>query len=284
MSQVRGHVELAAERRPAHALGMIAANWAAVAVALIWLLKVPNLPPPLYVLGFVFIAIQQHALSMWLHEAGHWLLFESKRLNDVFSDIVLANPLYVSTYAYRIRHLDHHRYLGDATNDANQVIFISLRGWRFWAFLVRCMLGIRFLEMTWQYLRASKNRKMPWISMCVVQVLILGAFTWVGGWQTYFWFWLLPFVTVFQFIASIRCIIEHQTLEGEAPPFTRNLYPSPFERFLFCRAGFDYHWVHHVYMDIPCFNLREYSRGKENRQVTPVEGYFATLGRLIAKS
>ena len=282
MMRSRSHIQLAAERRPGHALAMITANWAAVFVALVWLLKVPNLPLPVYVLGFVFIAVQQHALSMWLHEASHWLLFEGKALNDVFADIVLANPLYVSTYAYRIRHLDHHRYLGDPTTDANQVIFISLRGWRFYAFIVRCLLGIRFIEMTWQYVTASKNRNMPWLSMCVVQLVILAAFTWAAGWKSYFWFWLLPFVTVFQLVASLRCIIEHQTLEGETPPFTRNLYPTLLERFLFCRAGFDYHWVHHVWMDIPCFNVREFSLDKENAQTTPVESYFATLRRLIA--
>jgi len=265
--------DLSCERRPLHVVCCVAGNWLAIA-ALVWLAcKVPAVPAALV---FVCIGIQQHALSLWMHEGSHWLIFRNRGLNDAFSNLVLANPLFISLGSYRHRHFLHHRHLGEA-QDTKTVIFSSVRGWEFLRFCLRTLLGLRFLTLGGEFVQAAERQRGWWVSVALVQTGIFSAFAWLGHPTYYLWFWVLPFVTVFQVVASLRAVIEHQPLPGESHPFTRTLRPTLLDGLVFCRAGFEHHWMHHHHAGVPYFNLPHVCE----HAPTATMGYFETLRALV---
>lgn len=72
---------------------------------------------PLVLTGIVVLGACQHQLGGATHEATHYMLFRSRRLNELVSDWLCMFPLYTSTYQYRIHHLAHHQFVNDPERD-----------------------------------------------------------------------------------------------------------------------------------------------------------------------
>src|SRR5687767_7307687 len=70
--------------------------------------------PWVYVLCFILMGGLQHHLSIIQHEAGHWLLFSNRKLNEIVG--ALATYSIGFTMAYRQHHFEHHRNLGNNTD------------------------------------------------------------------------------------------------------------------------------------------------------------------------
>jgi fatty acid desaturase len=192
----------------------------------------------------------------------------------------------MSLAVYRERHFVHHRALG-TQNDTKDVIFTSIRGKDFVRFAIDTLLGFRFIRMVKTYSKSQSGSR-DWVhlvTLASVQLVILGAFTAVSHWSFYFIFWMLPFVTVLQFFAALRAIVEHQPRPSEGPhPFTRRLDPTWMDRLLFCRAGFDYHWIHHDYPGVPFFNLGLVERELFPKQNDTYPTYQQTIRALVTRT
>jgi len=342
MSQQSNPRALSVERRPLYVLPFILGTW-------FFLLLVPYLlfslhaPLLLWAPAFIFMGVQQHALSLWMHEGSHWLLFANQRLNDSFSNLLLANPVCVSLEAYRYRHFTHHEHLG-IQRDTKRVIFTAVRGKAFVVFCIEACLGVAFFRMAGCYIQAiltahraanfrtaeptsttptamgsriltrarthptveasegharedagstdvgvATNGRLegwreqlgPWLSIATVQLGIFTLFSIWTHWTYYLLLWMLPFMTVFQLVAGLRALAEHHPPAGAEHPYTRALRPTWLDRILFCRAGFEYHWLHHQYPNIPCFNLRYMEEEAGDPANRPAAGYLATLCALV---
>ena len=80
-----------------------------------------------------------------------------------------------------------------------------------------------------------------------------------GRWYLYFVLWLAPLFTVAILITILRTISEHQPMdyEGHDPitPVIRTTLCSWPERIYFFPLHFNYHIEHHLFPQVPFFNL-----------------------------
>jgi len=254
--------ELASERRPLRAVAVFLLNWACILSVFDAVRHVPTWPA--FTCAFLFMSVEQHCLGLWMHEGGHWLIAADHSLNDVIVTLFLSGPLFIPLNAYRRRHLLHHGHLGTAL-DTKPVIFTRVDGAHLGMFFVKNCLGLQFAHIAIEYFWSPRATPMKsgrgWVkdvaAIAAVQLLLVGLIALVAPWHYYLWFWMLPWLTVNRFIAGLRSVVEHQPMRGEVHPFVRPLAPTLFDRLVFCRAGFQYHWLHHRYPNVPFFNLRK---------------------------
>ena len=84
---------------------------------------------PVDVLAVFILGASQHQLGGVIHEGTHFLLFESKRLNELASDWLAAFAIYTSTYQYRVHHLAHHQFVNDPERDPDIAQLIESDHW-----------------------------------------------------------------------------------------------------------------------------------------------------------
>jgi fatty acid desaturase len=72
---------------------------------------------PVFALAIVLVGAGQHQLSGLAHEGVHHILFRTRYLNELVSDLLCLFPLYSSTHHYRLQHLAHHQFVNDPDRD-----------------------------------------------------------------------------------------------------------------------------------------------------------------------
>lgn len=72
---------------------------------------------PVGIVAIILIGAGQHQLSGLAHEGVHHILFRTRYLNELASDLLCLFPLYSSTHHYRLQHLAHHQFINDPVRD-----------------------------------------------------------------------------------------------------------------------------------------------------------------------
>lgn len=261
------------DRRAAWSVFTLFASTAvAVAVAIAWW------TPPVVVLAVLFIATRQQAFFVLAHEAAHYRLFSSRRVNDVVGQ-ALAGVVGISMCSYRVIHRLHHNDLyGKSDPD------IALHGGypRGTGYLLR-RLGRDLLGLTapktYAYffgapalniddpsrrrpeddthpglrLAAQRDRR----RVVVVQIALLSAAIVSGWWVEYLVLWVLPAVTVLQAVLRLRAVLEHGAVNDYSSPLTAartHIGPGWLLTLLF-PYNVHYHVEHHLYPAIPQYHL-----------------------------
>ena len=105
----------------------------------------------------------------------------------------------------------------------------------------------------------------------------------IGEWWWGLAFWLLPYLTWFQFVLRVRNIAEHGATEKSEDPFrnVRTTLAGPIARTFIAPYWVNYHLEHHMIMHVPCWRLRKLhdllqSKGLGN-QMNIARSYGAAL-------
>jgi fatty acid desaturase len=72
---------------------------------------------PVFAVAIVLVGAGQHQLSGLAHEGVHHILFRTRYLNELVSDLLCLFPLFSSTHHYRLQHLAHHQFVNDPDRD-----------------------------------------------------------------------------------------------------------------------------------------------------------------------
>lgn len=72
---------------------------------------------PIFAIAIVLVGAGQHQLSGLAHEGVHHILFRTRYLNELASDVLCLFPLFSSTHHYRLQHLAHHQFVNDPVRD-----------------------------------------------------------------------------------------------------------------------------------------------------------------------
>ena len=91
-------------------LTAMVANWLVIVAALSLAFSLNHIAA--YAIAILVIGTRQHALAVLSHDATHFHVSRSKRLNDLLSNLLAAWPMAFSSSGYRRWHLQHHRTVG----------------------------------------------------------------------------------------------------------------------------------------------------------------------------
>jgi fatty acid desaturase len=208
-------------------------------------------------------------MQLWVHESSHYMLFRSRRLNDIWATIFFASPIGMSLATYRRYHMSHHRYLA-TPGDLDRFAFdVDVHGPRGLAGLIvrglLCIDGLRLVLRKYVNRERTDAGQRDWSMLATIawHGLLFTACVMSGRWYLYFVLWAYPILGVAVTINSLRTVGEHQP-EGfdlpadagqDIPPITRTTLPGPLEKWLMFQSNFNYHFEHHLYPTVPATNL-----------------------------
>lgn len=279
----------------------IALDWIMIAGGFAAAILFPH--PLVWVLCFIFLARQQLALAILMHDGAHRRLFKSAKWNDFVGQFLCAAPLFFSLYSYQTLHLKHHReplaptdpdlsliggypiplssLLRKLARDASGLSYFKFI--RYFIYMARKPkasgekvereVGPKELK-----LQAAGNRmSLPMItfSILLVALLMWGALFAAGhGWYFLF-FWVLPAITALQVLLRIRGIAEHAGYQPNPDQRTNaRTVINPIQTFIFAPHNVHYHIEHHVYPAVPFYNLPKLHRLMMEQNLIPASNIF----------
>jgi fatty acid desaturase len=295
-------------RRPLRWLAAAGLEWAII-LALVWACVSTGFWP-LWVASIFIIGTRQHALGILAHEAVHSLVSTNRAVNDLLGNLFAAYPLTYPVEGYRVAHLKHHRTLDTPADPERLTIDLYPDEWTFpmsrrravWL-LVRDVFGIHqvavkdLMRYIWQL---PDGRWFPHLARVTAwHVLVITLAVATGHLLVYVLLWIVPLLTVAVMCFRIRTVAEHSGIyEGEVRferesmdtvATTRTITGNRVMQFLFGPYNMCFHVEHHLYPNVPVFELRRlHAKLQENAEfaaeshLTP--SYAALFGELTQPS
>ena len=228
-------------RSPWRATAAVIEDVAVIAAALAVALSYwPN--PLVILLCIILIGSRQHALFVIAHDAAHYLLYETRWLNDAVGR-ACAMVQGLSMCTYRVIHRLHHNNLygeldpdtalhGGYPRGRSYLIrkllkdLSGLTAWKTYAYFLggapalntATKVAVRPLDDTSEKLR--REARLDRNAVIAFHVMALALFAWSGYLVQYLVLWILPLVTVVQAILRLRAIAEHGATTDFSSPLT----------------------------------------------------------------
>jgi fatty acid desaturase len=272
----------------AHAWAVIAA---AMAMGTLWPVTIP--------LAVVLVGNRQLGLFILMHDAAHGALHANRAVNDWVGKWLCGFDL----QAYRSYHLQHHRYV-QQTEDPDLVLSAPFPITRpsMWRKVVRDLTGQTFFkqrfgrlvaqlktpgELTrWQVVAQEAKRQRLFLVFNALGFAVFAA--WGLGW-VWLLTWLLPMMTWLPLISRLRNISEHALVALNEPDplrHARTTHANLLERICIAPYWVNYHCEHHMFTQIPCWNLPRAHRLLKRQGITQrmeqSPGYLHLLTRASA--
>lgn len=265
-----------AERSDLMGAWLVLHCWGTIGLAIGLFALWPN--PVTFLLAIMIIGSRQLGLAILMHEAAHNALFKSRKWNDLIGEWLCGRPILAELAAYRHYHLTHHRFT-QTEKDPDLVLSskfpttkASLRR-KFTRDLtgrtgIKQLLGQVLMSFRLagdeDAIKAAasdfaQSFKAPhlWKSLPVFLGIAL-LISLLGDWWWGLAFWLLPYLTWFQFVLRIRNIAEHGATEQSENPLqnVRTTRAGPIARLFVAPYWVNYHLEHHMVMHVPCWQLK----------------------------
>jgi fatty acid desaturase len=293
------------ERSAIKASALILSAWGMIFASIYVVTTMPVLWLQIALVPFTIAVIgsRQLGLAILMHDGAHGGLAKSGRLNLWLSQWLCAYPIFTETVAYRKYHLKHHAY-AQTKQDPDLILSApfpvtasSLR-----RKMLRDLTGRTGLKQrTAQFSAALGPNTLPTVARVqhfwkqlgrsvLVNTTLAVALTLAFGWWAYPLFWLLPLLTWQQLVTRIRNIAEHALLDVGGNPLqvARTTYAGFVARLFFAPYWVNYHAEHHIFISVPCYNLRRLHRelrknGMLDRLIVS-SGYLSVLKAAVARS
>jgi fatty acid desaturase len=278
-------------RSTVRALLTIAAEYAIIAGAIATAVALPANVWPVTALAILVIGTRQYALGeALLHEASHWHLSSSKRINELLGAI-LAWPAFTSLAAYRRFHNKLHHELDIA--DTENSIWEDYEGWglpapsqklgrarAFWLLVIRPVIGLTGIMHLFKTVRDfgyDFDLRETRLMLIAWALVIVGA-AYFSLWRELILYWLIPYTFIFSTLNYWSEVGDHFRVSGAKTRSDLNWF---FNTFVTHNIG--YHALHHKYSSIPWFRLPEAYRAHRGEIVEQVsQGYWETFAQIVA--
>ncbi len=275
----------------------LAADWAVIALCFGAAMLYPH--PAVYALAIVVIARTQLALAVMMHEGAHRLLAHRQSRNDVVAQALAAGPLFLSLFAYRQGHLQHHR-APMSPDDPVAIMFgiadypvsrreLALR-------LLRDVTGIGYVLAIRDALRrrstqpaSARTSAVPQRAGLVAGTILLsngllfGVLAALGHPLLYLGLWLLPALTLLQLFARIRAITEHAgyAAREDQRHSARTIVARSWQTFFCGPHGIHYHIEHHQHVRVPFYQLPALHRWMHAQNQLPAANLYHGYGAVL---
>ena len=251
-----------------HCWGVIAG---AIALFALW----PN--PLTALLAILLIGSRQLGLAILMHEAAHNAMFKTRKLNEFVGTWLCGWPIMADLAAYRHYHLTHHRFT-QTDKDPDLVLSQNFPTSR--ASLRRKFIrdltgqtGVKqLISQIMMFVRlagdddaiqaakgdaaqAFKSNTIHTAFPVFFGIALIISLT--GDWWWGIAFWIVPYLTWFQFVLRVRNIAEHGATEMSENPLTnvRTTLAGPIAKTFIAPYWVNYHLEHHMVMHVPCWRL-----------------------------
>lgn len=230
-----------------------------------------------------YIGSRINAFGVQVHEASHYLLMPWKALNYPFCNIFGGYWILNDVASYWGVHKRHHSHLHDATDPDLDLYLLPNQG-RLHIILVllKDLFWIGSIQRIFGYLknRDQESEKKPSneflfhnIAKVVAQLIVLSLFLTTFGFTKgcflYFVYWLIPLFSVFSAIVRIRISTEHYSdllhEKNRLPLFVSRTSAGNFLEEYLIGASMEYHLEHHLFPNIPHYQLKKLHRELMNR-------------------
>jgi fatty acid desaturase len=273
----------------AHCWGVIAL---AMAMGVLWPLTIP--------LMVMIIGTRQLGLFILMHDGAHGLLHPNRRINDWVAHWLCSSSL----GEYRPYHLQHHRYVQQAEDpdlglsapfpisraSLKRKMLRDLSGQTFYkqriAPLVDGLKARKPGETAASPLARQSQELVRGRRFLLGNALGLAIFAASGYWWVWLLMWLLPMATWLPMVTRIRNIAEHALVgRDQADPLrqARTTHAGFVERALLAPYWVNYHLEHHLFTQVPCWQLPKAHALLRQRGITArmeVQPDYATVLRL----
>lgn len=218
-----------------------------------------------YLISFFVISTRQRLLENIIHEATHFNLCKSFRLNDIMAWSFAALPLFHNLESERELHIKGHHV--NFWNEKLDPDFIRYKNMGLdklpaasYGELAKVLINAfpsYLLDLIPTFF-LQKNQKIKYkILTLVYWSIVLNVFYNLNYFNIIFYYWLTPFVfglTAIRFFAELS---EHASLGCKNAFFsTRNNIGWFNENFIHpCGDGF--HIIHHLFPKIPFYNVKK---------------------------
>lgn len=225
----------------------------------------------------LIIGNRQHAIAFLGHDGAHRAISKKPTFNDLWNGLLAMWPLGVGLTGYRKFHFQHHRHVGTLKDPellhktwADPEFSLPLKKRKILFLLLRDLCGggvvdiVRLVKLT-----------PPASVLDVVGPLMMTAFFWYvclsTGHYEILALWYFSQISSFWATFRLRIFIEHLGSRG-----THRVRLSKPLQLIVAPHGAAFHYEHHRWPSIPCWNL-EQARSYCDRE--PV----LTLAQLISK-
>lgn len=211
-----------------------------------------------YLLAVWALGPVQHRIALMAHDGAHGCAAKTRWLNDLLTCVFAFWPMGIGLSGYRRFHLLHHRTVGTPA-DPELIHKNAVSDWnvpttpkRLALLTLRDLFGLSAYHMFW-FLKLTRPASVldalgPIVTSGLAWYLIISnqaydvAMIWFGALLSSFW-------CSFRW----RIFFEHVGTDTEAP--THRFQGNRFLKLLFLPHHADYHWEHHRWPTIPCWNL-----------------------------
>jgi len=246
--------------------------WGTIILMMVMFVSWPNVLT--FIIAFFVISGRQLGIAILMHDASHGILFKSEKLNAFIGQYLLGVTIGVELNTYRKYHLKHHRFTQQENDpDLGLSAAFPTTKWSLVRKVLRDLSGLtglksRLGQLFMTFRKSPENgtdeiAKQAFAVKSIVMtyaanvVLFLACYL-VGYWWIYFALWLLPLLTGFQLVLRIRNIAEHAITSKDGNPLThaRTTKANIVARVFVAPYWVNYHVEHHVYMYVPCWQLK----------------------------
>lgn len=264
MDRIKFHSELAKLRgiNPWYNAVVIGLDWLVI-IGVIILYKQLN-TPWIYPVCYLLIGGRMMALWSLLHDGHHYMLFPNRRVNRIITHIFITIPLFKSLSKYDDQHERHHRYL---RSDEDPLMAL----WHYDEFqfpmpkrklffiILKDLTGYNFIKYNLAKLVQYRPTRKS-LAVVLFYLAIFAALTAAGWWQEVLLFWIIPYITWFSFGVRLTIISDHFFSNNDPRYKARSILVNVPERLLIAPHNFSYHAEHHLFGNIPWYNLRKLRR------------------------
>jgi fatty acid desaturase len=236
---------------------------------------------PLRAAGVVVIAISIQAMGTLMHEALHGNLFRSPFF-DRWVGFALGVPTLFSSAAYKVAHLNHHRYTRSekdmdefsyACRTHRQYVALFYASFLVGSLLYMCAVPVK------AYAMASHINRRRIVAEYSLMLLIYGTAVSFAILMRHsewlLWYWLAP-ISVAVVLANIRALAEHMGTSGAADALLKTRTTTSNRLVSFLMLNLNYHLEHHLFPAIPWYNLP-----RVHRLLKPL---YESRGAVVEKS
>ena len=220
----------------------------------------PMVAVTLRVGGTLIVALALHAIALLLHDGVHHTLLRNRIANRWLA-VLLGACVLMSASAYQAMHERHHIFLGDARDPDDYHNYSGDRR------LIWAMHYMRLLLGSFLYIalipvmvakRATRSEQRRVIQEYAVLALIYVAlWRWVPH-SVLARAWLVPIIPA-GIMFNIRSLAAHGITDPDDPLLaSRSIDAHPIVAFFFRNEN--YHLEHHLFPEIPSYNLKAVHR------------------------